>query len=82
MGASLQPQHLLADICRGFQLEVPPDLPHSELLARLESYLVSQFRSGIVCTIIADEAQDLPPDALRLFKTLNNPKWTMPSSSS
>jgi general secretion pathway protein A len=68
------PTDLLRYVCEEFKL-VEPKQPRSEVydyMARLNEFLLDQYRQGQNCALIIDEAQNLPPEVLESIRQLSN----------
>ncbi len=68
------PVDLLRYVCEEFKL-VEPKQPRGEVydyMARLNEFLLDQYRQGQNCALIIDEAQNLAPEVLESIRLLSN----------
>ncbi|HQE29656.1 MAG TPA: AAA family ATPase, partial [Phycisphaerae bacterium] len=68
----LNPRQLLGAICTEFELDVPPDATHLQLVDRLQQYLLDQFARNRFVVVLLDEAQNLPDESFEALRMLGN----------
>ncbi len=63
---------LLGQICREFELPVPPTATKAQLLERLEKFLLDRYAADEPVVLILDEAQNLPDELFEELRMMGN----------
>lgn len=72
LNSKMDPSELIETIAEDFEVDLPDDPSHKEVLDALNDFLLESFENGRNACVVVDESQNLSPEALEELRLLSN----------